>query len=615
MPTPRPRRRSALLAATALVAALAPAGSASAQLTGFDALYLTADGNAASAIAHSSVAYTPAVPSSPPTEALLGTAANFADNLASGSLQGAAIPGGRPLFLNEGADAVDAEVLEEMARVLPEGATVHVLGGEAAISAEVAADLAAVGYAVNRLAGPTRTETAIAIAEVNQTDTVLVVRSDGEGTAQFADSLGAGALAATRGWDVLFSGTAALPATTEAALADQGYTTAYVVGGEAAISAPVFDAVAAVVPTVERVAGPTRTETAIALNGLRPQPLGGLAIAVDGNDADAWADAFPAANLSGLSNNPLVLTAGDLLPSPTAEYLDAAHQGGGFADHLSDVFALCGTTVPTSTCQAIADLQRGLARPFDADGAGEPQPGPGTEGVVDRTELVGAAVGDLGQGGLAVTYAFDEPIVEADVPQVFVLHAGDGTTHVAGSVLIEDDPTAVTALFPDVLTQDQADAVSLATVGQGVAAADGRFNVQGAIGVGDPSSTTPGAVPDPQLEAVSVDGGGVATFTFDEAIAGVENEAGFDLFLPDGTQLFGIQCAGSVEDGSAVVCSQFGSFEVPGADGGPVDGDVAAQAVLGSVDSAQGFAGAVVTAADDGAANTFGAVPVTAPPA
>jgi putative cell wall-binding protein len=200
-------RRLALVGVVALIAALFPFTGAFAQdETNDDALNLEGTDTTEYSIRWSQVTYTPLTGEvmNAPTEALIGRDDLFADSLAGGALQGDAIENGRPLLLTD-TDELEDDVLAELDRVLGGDGTVHILGGEVAISAEVEEALADAGYDINRFEGETRIETAAAIAAAKDSDTVLVVRafpSEGstDETQAFADSLGAGALAAANDW-------------------------------------------------------------------------------------------------------------------------------------------------------------------------------------------------------------------------------------------------------------------------------------------------------------------------------------------------------------------------------------------------------------------------------
>ena len=129
--------------------------------------------------------------------AVVATTEAFADSLA-----GAALTTDGPLLLT-GSDGLADAAAAELDRVLADGSTVYVLGGEAALSPAVADDITALGLVVVRPAGVTRVEKALAVADevrrLTPSSVVLLARSDGaEGnpTSAWADSMTGGSLAA-----------------------------------------------------------------------------------------------------------------------------------------------------------------------------------------------------------------------------------------------------------------------------------------------------------------------------------------------------------------------------------------------------------------------------------
>lgn len=186
---------------------------------------------------------------------VLARSDDFADALAGGPL---AVVRGAPLLLTS-PDNLDVAPREELRRLGTKEAIL--LGGTAALSDEVVADLELAGVTVTRIAGPTRYATAAAVAaELPPSDEVFVARGDGDG---FADALGASAVAAAAGAPVLLVSRDALPDETAAALpADASVTIA---GGSAAVSAGVMAAIDERAGTVRRLAGPDRYATSAAL--------------------------------------------------------------------------------------------------------------------------------------------------------------------------------------------------------------------------------------------------------------------------------------------------------------------------------------------------------------
>lgn len=93
--------------------------------------------------------------------AVLATEGNFADALAGTPL---AVVANGPLLLTPVGQLVgDTEA--ELSRLLPPGSTVYLLGGEVALSSAVESAVASLGFTPERLAGPSRYETAAAIAD------------------------------------------------------------------------------------------------------------------------------------------------------------------------------------------------------------------------------------------------------------------------------------------------------------------------------------------------------------------------------------------------------------------------------------------------------------------
>lgn len=142
--------------------------------------------------------------------AYLATGAGFADALAA-SAPAAALA--RPVLLAQRDDATQV-TLGALAGL---GVTdVHVVGGNAAIGEPVAQALAAAGYNVSRSAGPTRVETAIALAEglvaagALQEVRPALASADGDGVTS-PDALAAGPIAGRAGAPLLLAPRDTLP--------------------------------------------------------------------------------------------------------------------------------------------------------------------------------------------------------------------------------------------------------------------------------------------------------------------------------------------------------------------------------------------------------------------
>lgn len=242
------------------------------------------------------------------TTVVIGRDDVFADALASGPLQQQG-----PLLLVPMAGPVPDRVRREIARV---GATSAViLGGEAAIGPEVAAELAEMGLTVSRLAGASRLATATVIAQTaapTATEAILVRAFPSEGAAQsqaFADSLGAGALAATAGIPILLTQSDVLSQPTADYLSTSSVQTVHIVGGTAAVSAEVEAAVRDLGMTTERIAGASRFATGVAVAEMTQSRLGGTLeriVLASAEGDDAWAAGFAAARHAAVTGGVVV---------------------------------------------------------------------------------------------------------------------------------------------------------------------------------------------------------------------------------------------------------------------------------------------------------------------
>lgn len=240
----------------------------------------------------------------------------FADALAGAALAG---PDGCILYVAGGPDApLDRRTLYEAARVLPAGGRVYILGGTQAVSTQVENDLVATGYDVVRLAGAGRIDTAALIAR----EVAATGFAGGRGVAYVAtagdypDAVTAGAHAALAGIPVLLSNRDQLPPATAQALEDLGITRTVLLGGTAAVS----DAVLEAVPGGERVAGSTRFGTAAQVattlwdtTGIQ----GVLPVAIDTDTS--WQTALASAPLSAALHAPQIGVAATVAPSESID--------------------------------------------------------------------------------------------------------------------------------------------------------------------------------------------------------------------------------------------------------------------------------------------------------
>lgn len=246
--------------------------------------------------------------------AVLARGDDFADALAGSALG----MGAGPLLFAPREGPLPDATRTELARVLPDGAVVYLLGGEAALSAGLDDELAAVGLRPVRLAGASREETAAVVARE-------VVRRAGElgkpgagrvllaTRGDWPDAVSGGGLAALLAAPVLLTAPDALHPATARALEELTPGRVLVVGGTAAVSDAVAqEAGAAAGARVQRLSGPARDATAVAvaqeahrLLGVRGQAPR-YAVAVNLRRADAFAHALSASVLSGATGALLV---------------------------------------------------------------------------------------------------------------------------------------------------------------------------------------------------------------------------------------------------------------------------------------------------------------------
>ena len=163
---------------------------------------------------------------------VLARSDEFADALAGAPL--AAKERG-PILLTPPDGLVDITAAE-IQRVLPPGGVVYLLGGPAALSERVAQDVAALGYTPQRLQGPSRYETAIAIADAASTRPQFITIATGNA---FGDALIAGSLAAASadGVTVLTNGPS-LPASVGRYLQDHADVLKTTIGPDAHEAVP-----------------------------------------------------------------------------------------------------------------------------------------------------------------------------------------------------------------------------------------------------------------------------------------------------------------------------------------------------------------------------------------
>lgn len=245
----------------------------------------------------------------------------FADAMAGGP--GAArglVPGvmetpeGDPApVLLVGKNRVPAITHEAIEDVDPDN--IVILGGEGIVSGQVEDEVRAnhEGSTVSRVEGADRYETAANLAKMFPTDLPVVYLASGENPA-YPDALTGGALAGKYDAPVLLTRKGALPAATADALEELNPGQVVVLGGTAAVSDAVYDAVGA----SERLWGSDRYGTAVAVSNDYATDVPVLYIA-SGQD---YPDALSGSALAGFEDVPVLITRQDRLPQVILDELD-----------------------------------------------------------------------------------------------------------------------------------------------------------------------------------------------------------------------------------------------------------------------------------------------------
>jgi hypothetical protein len=247
--------------------------------------------------------------------AVIARADDYPDALAASTL--AAQVGG-PVLLSTTESMPPSTVLE-LQRLGVE--RVVLVGGTGALSAGVARQAAELGFAVDRVAGANRFETAARIAERVGAFGGHVYLATGQ---EFADALAGAGPSSFLTRPILLAARDALPGATTAAMEELDVEAVTILGGTGAVSAGVEQAVRSQGATVGRAAGRTRFETAVALAdavaplGLTPT----RPIAVSGQgDGRTSPDALAAGPVAARRSSPLVLVPRDALGATVDAYL------------------------------------------------------------------------------------------------------------------------------------------------------------------------------------------------------------------------------------------------------------------------------------------------------
>ncbi len=270
---------------------------------------------------------------------ILVSGESFADGLSAAGLAGRV---GAPILLTQAA-SLPASTLNAIATLdskVAGAATVHVIGGTAAISDAVRTQLTSLGYTLNAISGANRYATSAAITATMATLAPIgsyqaagaasalrtAIVASGEG---FADALAAGPLAFKGQHPIILTASASLSAEASTALDNALVQQAIILGGTSAVSDAVKTAIEAKGITTIRVSGADRYDTAAQLAAIALKAAGGgatqggfgfssakVGIMSGAGFADALASA-PYWGSAAVNTIALLVGSGDTLPSQT----------------------------------------------------------------------------------------------------------------------------------------------------------------------------------------------------------------------------------------------------------------------------------------------------------
>ena len=236
---------------------------------------------------------------------------------------------GGPLLLTA-SDRLTAEARAELQRALPQGRVVYIVGGVAAVSDDVAAEVQSMGYVVQRIAGADRFDTAVAVADQGLGGPETVLLATGR---NFPDALGAGAAAGINGAAVLLTDDDRLPPSVVSYLARHPNAKRYAVGGPAAA------ADRGAIPIV----GTDRYETSVRLaQMLVPRPR-----AVGIASGENFPDALTGAPASAARRAPLLLVQRSAVPTAVLDHIRTNSPGIANAELFGGEAAVEAAVVTT----------------------------------------------------------------------------------------------------------------------------------------------------------------------------------------------------------------------------------------------------------------------------
>jgi putative cell wall-binding protein len=241
------------------------------------------------------------------TDAVIASGAAFPDALSASYLAGRLTS---PVLLTF-ADSVPSETLSALSALGVQ--TISIIGGPAAVSANVQSALEAAGYRVRRLAGADRFATAATVAEAFSSATVGSLGSGGSTAivasgVNFADALAGSPLSFAGAFPTLLTDPASLSSATASALSTLGIKQVLLLGGTSAVSGAVASSISGMGIAVTRVGGADRTQTASMIADLELTQLGWSGAHANLARGDGFADALGGGPHAGVEKEPILVT-------------------------------------------------------------------------------------------------------------------------------------------------------------------------------------------------------------------------------------------------------------------------------------------------------------------
>jgi putative cell wall-binding protein len=290
---------------------------------------------------------------------IIASGENFPDGLAAAALAGAIdkAQGGSPLLLTPAAALKTGTVGTLLAFKTAGATSAIIVGGTNSVSADVEAQVTALGFTVTRIAGANRYETANLIAASVYTNNGATIGTfGGYRTAflangnNFPDALAASSWAFNNQHPLFLTDGSSLTAGTKAAMTAAKVQQVVILGGLSAVSAEAATEAAGVsgVITTVRISGDTRYDTATALAttiATVDADYKTRAMLVSGTN---FPDALAAGQLAGLASSYAIIPVTDPLPAAVSTWATANQAT------LSNIRAIGGTTaIPASVVTAM----------------------------------------------------------------------------------------------------------------------------------------------------------------------------------------------------------------------------------------------------------------------